>query len=313
MQKQESIVKTLLLIVLVSITGVLGLGLPIVALVYPIILTFIALQQGLNKSIIAFVSSLIVIGLITQSLDATIIPLQYGILSVVTTILINKKYPVSKIILYSSSLVFLMVLVHMGLRKYFTGINTFMELENSLANIAKQQIDIVRNGDMSESEISQMSNLLKNVSIYISSIIPALLLVTSTAIAYINFYASVRLSKKAGRRVKQIPKFSEIIFPRSTIKGFAMILVLSYALKYVDGINYIQLLDNIFVILFSVFIIEGLSLTIYLINKMKIGRLLKVVFIVIIILSSFLNIVLFSLGVIDIILDFRKLRQKDHV
>lgn len=309
MKKQESIATTLLLIILVSITGFLGLSLPVVALVYPIILTFIGLKEGLGKSVIAFISSVIVIGLLSQSLDALIIPLQYGILSTVTTILIDKKYPVNKIILYTSSLVFLMVIVHMGLRWYFTGINTFMELENSLREITKQQINVVRQGDMGEGEISQISNLLRSVADYITAILPALLLITSTSISYINYYVSVRLARKSGRMIEEIPKFSRIIFPKSVISGFATLLLVSYALKYVGEINYIQLLDNIFVILFCVFLIEGISLILYIIEKLKVGKVLKIAFIVLIVLSSFLNIVLFSLGVMDIILDFRKIRR----
>lgn len=313
MKKKESALQTIALLVLVSITAFLGLSLPIVALVYPIILTFIGLRQGVSKSIIAFVTSIVVLGLITRQVDSLVIPLQYGILSLVTAILINKKYPVNKIIFFTSSLVFAMVLVHMGLRWYFTDINTFVELENSLIDIANQQIAVIKEGDMGESEISQLSNLLRSVSTYISSIVPALLLISSTAIAYINYYVSVRLARRSGSEIKNFPKFSKIIFPKSVITGFATLLILSYALKYVNGFNYIQLLDNIFVIMFSVFLIQGVSLALYVIEKMKIGRVFKTIFIIALLLSSFLNIVLFSLGVVDIIIDFRKLRKTNNV
>ena len=110
-----------------------------------------------------------------------------------------------------------------------------------------------------------------------------------------------------------IPKFSMINFPAHVIMGLGMIMLISYALKYVGNFNYIQLLNNLSVLIYVIFLIEGLSLTVFLINKMKIGNFLKVLFITIIALSSLLNIILFSMGMLDIIFDFRKIRKMEKI
>lgn len=303
------ILQTIILTVLVTIVGFFGIGMPIVALAYPIILTFIGLTQGIGKNMIAFISSLVVIGVVYQSVLVLAIPLQYGILSIATVYMINKKYKISKIILYGAALVFGMVLIHMGLKWYLTGINTFTELENSLTTMTTEQLKVLDSENMNESDISLFVNLINGTKNYIITIIPVLLMISSTVIAYINYYMSARLAKTSGREDIEVPEFSKIIMPTHVITGLGTILALSYLLKYVGNFNYQQLLDNIFVLMFMVFLIEGLSLTVYLINKMKIGKLLKTFLIVIVALSSFLNIVLFSIGIMDIILDFRKLRK----
>ena len=206
-----------------------------------------------------------------------------------------------------------MVLIHMGLNWSFAGINTFMELEESLTQISKEQIDLLKTQDIDESEKSQMVNMLKNMVDLITSILPALLIVSSTFIAYINYYASSRLVKNSGKKEIDIPKFSMINFPAHVIMGLGMIMLISYALKYVGNFNYIQLLNNLSVLIYVIFLIEGLSLTVFLINKMKIGNFLKVLFITIIALSSLLNIILFSMGMLDIIFDFRKIRKMEKI
>lgn len=313
MEKNNIIIQTILLIIIATITAYFGISMPIISLAYPIMLTFTGVKIGMSKHILTLAASLAILGLITQDINVLIIPLQYGILSIFTAYMINKKYETKRIILYSSGLVFAMVIIHMGLNWSFGGINTFMELEGSLTAISKEQIDLLKTQDMDESERSQMVNMLKNMVDLITSIIPALLIVSSTLIAYLNYYASSRLVKNSGIKEIDIPKFSMIIFPKHVIMGLGMTMLISYALKYVGDFNYLQLLNNLWVLIYAIFLIEGLSLTVFLINKMKIGNFLKVLFITIIALSSLLNIILFSIGMIDIIFDFRKIRKMEKM
>lgn len=309
MEKNKGLLQTILLIIILSLTAFLGLNMPLVGIAYPIILTFIGLKNGRNKNIVIFITSLIILGVITMNIDALIIPFQYGILSIATIYLINKKYRPSKIILYSAVLVFSMVLIHMGLTWYFTGINTLTDLENNLTTITKEQIEIIKSEDMSESQKSQMANILKTTVDFISSVIPSLLIISSTIIAYINYYISTRLASKSGKMDIEVPKFSTLSFPRNTITGLGTILLISYILKYIGNFNYIQLIDNLFILIYVVFLLQGLSFVVFLINKMKFGKFLKTLFITLIVLSSFFNIVLFSVGIIDIVFNLRKIRR----
>lgn len=310
MEKNKSALQTIILTVLVTIMGFIGLSNPIVMIAYPIIITLIGLKHGVGKGVTSFITSLVVIGVVAQNPIVLIVPLQYGILSIATVYMVNKKYKTNKIFLYGSLLVFTMVLIHMGLKWYFTGINTFTELENTLTIMTTEQLKTLDSENMSEGDISLFVNLVKSTKDYIVTITPVLLMISSAVIAYINYYISTRLTKLSGRGDIEVPEFSKIVMPTHVIKGLGTLLVLSYSLKYLGNFNYQQLLDNIFVLMFIVFLIEGLSLTVYLIDKMKIGKVFKTFFIVIVALSSFLNIVLFSIGIMDIILDFRKLRKK---
>lgn len=309
MDKNKDILQTTLLIIIVTITGFLGMGMPLVALAYPILLTFIGLKNGGHKHLITFFTSLALLGVIGQGLDVLVIPFQYGILSIFTVYMVNKKYRVDKIILYSGALVFAMVLIHMGLKWSLTDVNVFTELEASLTAISQEQIEMLDTEGMKESEKSQMVNLLKSTVDYIVTVLPVLLIISSAFIGYINYYISSRLAKRSGRTDIEIPKFSKFIFPKHVIMGLGTILLISYGLKYVGNFNSAGLVENIMILIYVVFLLEGLSFTVYLINKMKIGKFFKVLFITIIALSSFLNIVLFSIGIVDIILDFRKLRK----
>lgn len=313
MEKSKDILQTTLLIIIVTITGFLGMNMPVVALAYPILLTFIGLKNGFYKHLTTFFTSLALIGLITGSVDVLIIPLQYGILSIFSAFMINKKYKVEKIILYSGALVFLMVLIHMGLKWSLTDVNVFTELEASLTAISNQQIEMLDTEGMKESEISQMINLLKSTVDYIVAVLPVLLIISSAFIGYINYYVSSRLASKSGRTDIETPKFSRLIFPKHVIMGLGTILLISYGLKYIGDFNYEGLVENIMILVYVVFLLEGLSFTVFLINKMKIGKFFKILFITIIALSSFLNIVLFSIGIVDIILDFRKIRKVSEI
>ena len=309
MDRNKYILQAALLTIIVTITGLLGLTMPIVLIAYPILLTFIGLKNGIYKNIVTFITSLVLIGIIMGNLEVLIIPFQYGILSIFTVFMINKGYRINKVILYSVGLVFLMVLIHMGLKWVTTGVNTFVELETSLTEATKEQLNSLNTEGMSESDISEFTNLLKTTVDYISSVFPVLLIISSAFIAYINYYVSSRLARRSGRLDIAVPRFSRIIFPKHVIMGLGALLLTSYALKYVPNFNHIQLVNNILVIMYVISLLEGLSLTVFLIKKMKIGLFFKGVFIAVIALSSFLNIVLFSVGIIDIILDFRKIRK----
>lgn len=313
METKKNIIQIMILILVVTFIGLLGLSMPIVALVYPIVLTLIGLKNGIDKSIITLITSLVFIATINQSLSVLIIPVQYGILAVATVYMINKKYKINEIIAYTIGLVLVMVFIHMALNWYFKDINTLIQLENNLIEVSEQQMEALNTQNISEAEKSQTRNILKTALKYLTSVLPVLLIMSSTFMAYTNYYISSRLARRSGRLDIEIPKFSKIIFPKHVILGLGTILLISYGLKYSGNINHMQLTNNIFLLIYAVFLVEGLSLIVHLINKMKINKYFKILFIVVIALSSFLNIILFTMGMLDIVLDFRKLREISEV
>lgn len=309
MGKNKELLQTLILTIFVIIIGFIGLGNPILILTYPILLTLIGIKHGARKAKVSFIASLFAIGIATQNIFALTVPLQYGILAIVTTYLINKKYSANKIAFYCATLVFLMVLADIGLRWQVMGIDTFNEMQNSLDIMTTEQLKTLDLEQMSESDRSLIVNLTKGAKDYIITITPVLFMISSAAIGYINYYISTRLARLSGRRDIEVPKFSKIIMPTHSILGLGTLVALSYLLKYIGYSQYQQLLDNIFALMFMLCLINGVSLTVYLVNKMKAGKFIKIFLISIIFLSSFFNIVIFSMGIMDIISDFRKLRK----
>ncbi|AFS79842.1 hypothetical membrane DUF2232 [Gottschalkia acidurici 9a] len=310
MHKNNTTFQVLMITVLATIAGVMGISMPIIAVAYPILLTLIGVKNGIKYNIISLIISCALVGVISGSIESVLILIEYGILSLGATYMINKRYKPSQIMVGSTLLILGTSIIYMGLEWYITGINYVTGLENSLALMSEE---ILKQGNFPPNEISNIKSLLNNMTNYIVVLMPALLIVSSTVVAYINYLIPTKLLRKLGREDIYVPYFSRLIFPKNIMSGLGVIFILTFLLRYFGNINYEQMMLNVVVLIFYIFILEGLSLVVFLMNKAKMAGFLKYLLVVIIILSGFLNLALFSIGIIDSLVDFRKLRDAENL
>lgn len=309
MVKNNKAFEIIVITLLATMAGYIGLSMSIVGIVYPILLTLIGIKSGIKSSILSFVLSIILLGTITSSMDMVILFISYGLLSMVTVYMIRKNYEASKVMIVSIAVLLLTTIINIGLNWYINGINIVSELDNSLSTMIEEQVRVLKTQDFSSREVSMISSFLNNMADYITALIPTMLIISSTLVSYVNYYIPTKILSKSGRRNIEVPYFSKLIFPKNSLLGLGIILVLTYLLKYFSQFNYDQMVLNVTMLIFYVFTLEGLSLVTFVLNKMKTRNIFKYFVILAIILTGFLNIAIFSIGVIDVVIDFRKLRK----
>lgn len=94
------------------------------------------------------------------------------------------------------------------------------------------------------------------------------------------------------------------------ILGISTIFIGVFLLKIIKIFYYETIFINILVLLFFLFFIEGLSVVSFFIGKIRMGKLGKIIFIFLIILSLPLSIIVSTIGLLDVIFDFRKIKGR---
>ncbi len=144
---------------------------------------------------------------------------------------------------------------------------------------------------------------------YLLMIIPGILIIQSLFIAVANYYLTSAALKRFNSDNFALPQFSTFRLPSNIALGIFIIFTLSYLTKYIEGIHHISLFTNVMLLFIFLFFLQGISVVSYLIKKANIPRVVRVILIGIILFISPLLTAISFVGLVDSIVDIRKLRR----
>ncbi|OFI05380.1 hypothetical protein CLOACE_17570 [Clostridium acetireducens DSM 10703] len=184
-------------------------------------------------------------------------------------------------------------------------VNELLKLFNSSIN---ESIKFYTNMGVDTNTLEPIKEYLKLFTPeLILSVIPAFIILSSIISGYLNYILSYSILKKLGYNMKNLVSFRNIYVNSKTGAIIGIFLLVGVILnRYnVPYSNYI--VNSTGVIMKFVLMIDGLSLAVYyMVNKFHISKAF-ITFIIIFVAFSPISILLFYLGLMDIIFDFRKL------
>jgi len=141
----------------------------------------------------------------------------------------------------------------------------------------------------------------------IKLVMPALLIVASLFDTGCNFLLGRWIGKRIGLAFPEVPPFSEWRLPRSVFWAF----VLGWVFILFGGTSLLGRIGvNVQVVTQLLFLLEGLSLVYYFLEKYIRSRAVRVAILVFLLFQPLFSFLLSWLGVFDVFIDFRKLRSK---
>ena len=144
----------------------------------------------------------------------------------------------------------------------------------------------------------------------IRTTIPATLVMYGFILTFIAYYTSVFILRRTKQYNGELPKFSNFYLPGNTVIILLLLYLVGLLLGNVEIINAKDIMINILLIFMNMFVIQGLSVYTYYLNKWFINKSTKtIVFMFSILLWPTTANLLSLVGVVDSILDFRKVRR----
>ncbi|SKC88320.1 YybS family protein [Maledivibacter halophilus] len=279
------------------------LGILLIFLPAPFII--IGVKNGMRYSVISLIVASIMIGIFTGPLKAVLFIVTAGLSSIVIVYMVEKKYSFNLIFLFGSIASVISIIISLALMPKFIGIG-FVELMEKTIDQTRQ---IYNNFfEMAGTDFEQKEEILSMLDVYLI-IIPFLIIVSSAFTTYVNYVASGAVLRRMGLTIEKPRKFSYFKLPTNFVMGAFVIVILTYITNKFDIINSDALNFNIGLLFEVVFIMLGLAVVSFFIEKKGIKDTFRRIILVFILLTRFFNVLLFLVGVIDAIFNIRKLES----
>lgn len=309
-KKENKIFETIFIIAIATIFILVGIYyIPWIIFLYPIFFIVLGVRNGIIYNLIGLTISSLSLGLMIDRISGIFILLTFAPLSIVLNYIIEKRRKSSEGIAVSTVILLFSFLLVINIMGDMSGVSIINQLEDFFAQTLNSQIEILKDMDLSAYEVLKIRDVLENAVDYVLLILPAIVIIFSLIIAYLNYLISSMMLRRLGYGIVSIPKFSKFKLPNNVLLGTGIMFLGAFIIKALKLFYYETILLNITVIASFVFFTQGLSVIDYKLIKKNLGRIPRVLIVVFFTIILPLGWLISFIGILDVIIDFRKLRK----
>ncbi|MEY8763265.1 MULTISPECIES: YybS family protein [Clostridium] len=280
--------------------------------ILPIPITLLYIKQNYKVTLISVIASGILMSIFYNPIFALSLIILTGLTGMTLGYCIKNKMK------FSTTMVFLSIAMAVGIIFYFTVYIMFISkggiygFVNKIVEDFKQSMDLSKNmyekAGVSSNQLSSMESMLKIFTPeYIMKLIPAVIIIMSFTLSYLNYIITRSILKKLKYQMNESKPLGQWYMNTrvGTLVGLILVIGILFNRRNMAAGQYLVASSKI--ILELIFFIDGIALlTYYLLKKFKISKKIIAVIIILTALSS-LSLFYVLAGFIDMIFDFRKL------
>lgn len=308
-KEANNILEAVLLVLAMTLFGLFSVyTIPYLLFLFPAGFVIFSLRRDIFLSGLAMVASLLIMSLVVGGTYSLILLIMYLPFTLCLSYMMKNRRKSLEILGLSTVVFFISILIILSLVDS-TGIGFVAQLEDSFKGIIEVQINMFKDMDLSNYEIAETKELLESAYKYILLIIPALLLIVSLVLSYLNYLLSSISLNKMGIKVNSIPTFSRFRLPNNIMPGVLVMFLVTYIagklnFQYIDTITI-----NLVALLGFMFFIQGLAVVDHVLKKMRMFVGFRIVLYILFIFTAFMLTAISMVGALDLAFDFRKLRR----
>lgn len=184
--------------------------------------------------------------------------------------------------------------------------NILEDLMNVMKEVMNSQTEILKSAGISLGKGTQPENLID----FVYNMLPTILFLQGIIVAFITYYLEVFILKRIRKSNLEMPKFREFYLPGNAVATSLMLYLLVLFLDVVGIKLYTDLIMmNLQLVFNFMFMIQGIAVSIYYFKNWFNKNEIKKVFISGFILYIFGFMGISFIGMLDSIMDFRKVRS----
>ncbi|MCT4633383.1 MAG: YybS family protein [Firmicutes bacterium] len=286
----------------------MGIYLPVFGLITMLIpLPFIILgvRRGLNHVMPSVIVASIISLMLTSISSGLTVLLLGGASALSISYMIRKKQSMSKTFLVGAITTIFSVILYISLLNMILGIDYFLLMDESLVESGKIVKGFVGNSELS----SSIQDNVENLRLAFKLLLPFVFTMMGSVVAFVNIQISRLVLKRTGYEISAAKPLSQLVLPDNILMGTTIILILTYFVGQLNIVNMDTLFLNIFNIFVMVFLVQGLAVVSFFLEKYVFNKAVKG-FVLAFILFSGISIFVALLGWLDALFDFRKIRMK---
>lgn len=306
---KRSIIENVVVISIMVLYIVYGINMaPLLMIIIPLPFIVIGVRNGIENTVISMAITSLIVGILVEMYLGISLFLIFTPISLGLTYCIRKRKKVSETVLIGAAAFFISVAVVVLLEAKLEGLNFVKSLEQDLSQFLAIQIDMLKDMGLTNYELLQTEDLLEMTYDYMIILIPSLLFVTSLIISYINNIFSFIVLRRMGYGVVRYPSFSRFKLPYNIMPGIAVMFITTFIIGKLNIPYHEALLLNITFLIGFIFFVQGLSVLDFLLKKVKIRLIFRIIILNVLLIP--MSGIIFFIGVLDSILDMRKIRKQ---
>lgn len=294
--------------VLISLLSIYFL--PFLLIIFPLGFIIYGVKHGLINMLLLMTAATAIIGIVSDFTSALVIIGMFGPLSAAIAFSMRKRRRPLEVLASGSLVFFASTLIMFSLFGNATGTNVITQIEETFRETLFMQLEMLKGMGMSTFELDKTRVMLEEAYTYLILILPAILMVFSFIVSYLNYLFSVRLLRALGIGILPMPWLHRFTVPNNFGIGMLVVFLGLFIVKSMDAGFYDVIFLNLIVIVGTVFIVQGLAVMDYYMLKIKMKSIARGFLLFVTVMISPMLTLVSLLGGADIVLDFRKLRKR---
>ncbi len=310
-ERTKALVESAMLSIIAVIFAIAGFYIPFLSffLVFiPVPFIIAAVRHNLKYTMLAVTAASIIIASFSSPLVGIYIALISGINASVMGTMIKQGRNVRSIIVAGSAASLAATLMTFTISTYIMGVNSLVQMEEVFTSVVEYQKSFLGDGG-GTAEIIRSLETMKNTML---TLIPSSIIFGSIASAYVNYLVSGVVLKRTGFKFQPLGKFSRFSLPRNIMMGLLVIITLSYAADKMDIVNGQALFLNVFYLFQIAFLLQGLAVIMFFMEKFKLPRFFRITACILFLLIPSFSIMAAILGILDSIINIRRMELKEN-
>ena len=307
----KSIVEGAFLAAITAVLFIISIYIPLlgtlVSFLCPLPIIILCLRHSVKFAIISTFISGILVTILAGPLQGLMVLLGFGILGLTLGFSIKKELSLTDIIIIGSiaSLVSKGLILLIGF--WILDLNTVLFDIEELDKIITQSLNFYSNMGLSPEQLVLMKESLTQTINIVRMVFPGMIILASIFDTILNYWVARIILRRFGYKLANFTSFSNWRAPKSFFWSYLLGMVLiilgtTYKLPLLNKIGI-----NIQVFFAVVFLIYGLSLTGFILERFKIKNFLKWVIYILVCFQPFLSQIVTWAAMLDIWIDFRRL------
>lgn len=308
----RAMVESALMVAIATVLAFAGMYIPFLGfatILLPVPFIIIGVKHGLRYNLIALVAAGVLTTIFLDLLTALGIVLIVGFGSAAMTYTIRKKYSFNKIILSSTVAFLAAILIIITLVSSFGGVSLTDRLEEAVKLSNEINKDFFSSMGFDSQQLDEAMEKQSLAMDRMLMIVPILVISAFAINAFLNYVVSAAILRRMNYYIEKPTKLSYFRLPENFFVGTIIIIVLTFIMKYIKFIKFDSLVLNIIVLFSMIYLVQGLAVVSYFVEKRGAKNALRRIILVFVFLIPFISNVLPYIGLCDSIFNIRKLES----
>lgn len=305
----KSLVESGLLTAVTVVLILISLYVPVFYIVgiflWPLPITFIYMRHGAKYSVVSLVAAGIITAMMYDPVSALSMSATFGVMSIVFGYCIKNKKTFSFSIAVMTAVMFISMVLVIKVFSLFMGQDLLSFMSNQMIQMQNMMKQIYSSMGVPKETQDMVLKSLPTAEMF-KLLLPVLLLLTSVIMAFFSYVAANKVFAKFGYKLNKMKPLSEWFMPIQLAIAIIGLVLAAFIMVYFKVKNADVLYINANILFQFAFLINGLGAIDFFMKKKEIGKTLRVVIIIFLLISQLGNL-LYLVGIVDYAFNLRKL------